>query len=247
MPEDKFNKVKEVKRRSRQDTKIAGRGGPHSDKRERRSKNKATKDYLYELEGEYEMDSITIGVSDILTAFDDVSIGTKVTNPIKFYEILTKAINDFDWSTCRMRGQAYIELGPEAISCVSSGVGKRTKLPSNYIIRTHRDRVGLYLRREWACEEVTGVAVVVYTNEAYRLDPDVTDEEIERMESGDCSHMLVAILAHPPGYKSPLTPNRFIKNLAGGNREALEWTAEEIRQKAAEISEHSNTWIVVAD
>jgi hypothetical protein len=38
-----------------------------------------------------------------------------------------------------------------------------------------------------------------------------------------------------------------VANLAGGNLEALTWTADEIRQKAKEIKEFTSEWSVVAD
>jgi len=248
MPKNKkFDKVKEVKRKSRIDTKVAGKSGPHLDKRSHRN-HKTTKDYLFELSKECEVErKIIIGISDILTAFDDISIGTKVTSPTRFLEILGDAAEKFDWSACRIKGQGYIELHPEAIDCVSgAGVGRRTDDPNDYVIREHRGRVGLYLKRGLA-SKAAGVAAVLYTSDAYKHDPEVTSDEIDYLEVNNCSYVLVAVLAHPQGYNSPLTPYRFILNLAGGNREALDWTADEIRQKAKEIYEHSNIWMPVAD
>ena len=43
----KFNRIKEVKRMSREDTKVYGKGGPHKLKKEKR---KRSDDYLTELE-----------------------------------------------------------------------------------------------------------------------------------------------------------------------------------------------------
>ena len=241
----KFDRIKQIKRDSRLTTKVTGRGGPHSDKRERRQQKMSTLDYLLELEGE-EMDDVKIGTADIVTAFDSMAVGSKVTNAALFMELLLDAVESFDWETCRTRGQAYIELPDEAKHCVLAGVGQRTNNPDDYVIRTHRGRVGMYLRRHLA-PEVTGVAVVVYTSHAYRDDPQIEWEEIERISKHNYSHMLVAVLAHSEGSNSPLTPHRFIENLAGGNNEALSWTADEIREKAREISNHSNAWTVVAD
>jgi hypothetical protein len=249
MTKKKFDVVKHIKKDSRLTTRVAGKSGPHSDKRGHRQRKKTTLDYLTELEEETEgrrMDSIKVGVSDILTAFDDSSIGTRVVDPAKFNEFLLSAIESFDWASCRVTGQAYIELDSKAKDCVLGGVGKRTDNLDDYVIRFHRNRVGLYLKRGLAAE-VTGVAVVVYTNYAYRNDPQVTWEEIEQMSQRNYSHVLVAVLAHSEGSSSPLTSHRFIENLAGGNNEALKWTADEIRAKAKEISNHSSTWAVVAD
>jgi hypothetical protein len=192
------------------------------------------------------MKNTRIGAANIVTAFDRQTIGTKVVNAVEFCGFLQDAVESFIWETCRVAGQAYIELPSEARHCVSGGVGIRTDNPDDYVVRLHRGRIGLYLKRELA-EEVTGVAVVVYTNYAYRNDPQVTLEETKRIRSNGFSHVLVAVLAHSDGSDSPLTPHRFIENLAGGNNEALQWTADEIRAKAKEISNFSTVWTVVAD
>jgi len=58
--------------------------------------------------------------------------------------------------------------------------------------------------------------------------------------------VLVAVLAFA-GPKAPLTPHRLVKNLAGGNKEALLWSADEIRAKCAEAAGYWDEWCVVAD
>lgn len=49
------------------------------------------------------------------------------------------------------------------------------------------------------------------------------------------------------GPKAPLTPHRLVANLAGGNRAALVWTADEIRAEAMASNEYDREWCVVAD
>jgi hypothetical protein len=56
----------------------------------------------------------------------------------------------------------------------------------------------------------------------------------------------VAVLAFA-GPKAPLPPIRLVHNLAGGNKEAATWTADEIRAEAVEIRAYDETWAVVAD
>jgi hypothetical protein len=51
----KIDKVKDAKKKSRLDTKVAGRGGPHKDKKEKRQHKKTTLDYLTELEEDEEL------------------------------------------------------------------------------------------------------------------------------------------------------------------------------------------------
>ena len=210
-----------------------------------------------------------IGLADIVTAFDEATIGSKVTSD-KFMPCVADAMEAFDWSTCREPGQAYIPLSQEACALVSGGVGKRTKDPEDYVIRVHRDQAGMYLKRNKTvvfyekvrsaggtkmyprtlhkslAAPVDNVAVVVYTLDAYLKDPDCTPEEAERVKTLACTHVLVAVLASC-GKPSTLTAHRFVHNLAGGNLEALTWTADEIRQKAKEIKDYTSEWGVVAD
>ena len=58
--------------------------------------------------------------------------------------------------------------------------------------------------------------------------------------------MLVAVLAFA-GPKAPLSPYRLVHNLAGGNNEAAQWTADEIRAKALESKVYYDEWCTVAD
>jgi hypothetical protein len=182
--------------------------------------------------------------ADIVTAFSTSAIGTKVTDQEGFFRAILPAIEAHDFSADRVPGQAFIEI-PAAIPFVSSGVGKRNLNPHDYVTREHRGRVNAYLRRELAAP-VEGLAIVVYTKEAYFKDPDVTLEEAGRIDCAEATHVLVAVLAFA-GPKAPLTPLRFVANLAGGNREAQVWGADEIRAKALEIVAYDDAWATVAD
>lgn len=192
---------------------------------------------------------VKLGFSDILTAFEreeDITIGTKVLWPYigDFLELLERQISIFNWDSCRQKGQACIPLSGAHL-WVSAGVGRRTMNPDDYVVRAHRESVKLYLKRAFAAR-ADSVSAVVYTKEAYLIDPDITDEEAKRINQDNCSHVLVAVLASA-GPKMPLTSGRFVHNLAGGNLEALKWTADEIREKAKEIKDYYNEWCVVSD
>jgi hypothetical protein len=95
--------------------------------------------------------------------------------------------------------------------------------------------VGAYLKREFALP-VSGVAVIVYSLDAYAADTDVSDEEVSRVASfletkeGD-RYVIVAVLASS-GPASPLSPRRFAANFEGNKvmqsrrdviTEAIEW------------------------
>jgi len=213
---------------------------------------------------------LCIGLADIVTAFDENTIGSKVLDKEKFMFCLANAITNYPWWACRQPGQGYIALGQEVCSFVSSGVGHRTQDPDDYVIRVNRGDVGMYLKRyrtitiHEKIESANGaktfsrtirktlaipvdkVFTVVYTLDAYLRDPDCSEDERKRVMDMGFTHVLVAVLASN-GKPSTLTAHRFVWNLAGGNNEALAWTADEIRQKAKEIKEFTSEWSVVAD
>lgn len=191
--------------------------------------------------------NLVIVPSDIVTAFSDEAIGSKILcDELKFLEEVAKGIESFDWSSCRIPGQAYLKLSKYACNFVGAGVGKRTKDPKDYVIRVHRGEVGLYLHRSLAAKNVDDVAVVIYTLDAYLKNPDITEDEVIRISDINPTHVIVAILASS-GEPSVLSPGRFVSNLSGGNREALVWTADEIRDKAKAIKQFNSEWCVVAD
>lgn len=186
--------------------------------------------------------------SDIITCFDDAPIGTKVLLGPSFLLELARTIQDHDFERERVPGQAFINV-PSLIPYVSGGVGLKRPNPDDYILKSHRGVVSAYLKREFA-SKVTGLAVVVYTIKAYLNDPDVTEEEAERVkreaERDGATHVLVAVLASSGEEGPRLSPHRFTANLAGGNHEAQLWSADEIRQKAKDIMGYENMWSVVA-
>ncbi len=190
-----------------------------------------------------------IYVSNIVTAFNEETIGTKVLDKMTFWKVATTLIRAHDYSKERVPGQALIQCNDLRL-VVTAGVGRKTQNPDDYVIRTYREGPKLFLKRKFAAE-AESVSLIVYTKDAYLADPDVKEDErtfIDGMDHGDdpISHVLVAILASA-GPPPPLTPGRFVHNLAGGNNEALLWTADEIRQKAKEIVAYYNEWTTVAD
>jgi hypothetical protein len=185
---------------------------------------------------------ITLAVSDICSALKDEVIGSRVTNPDRFFEVATAAIKKHDFAAERVPGQGFIKV-PEAVPFVSAGVGPRSKFSNRYVCREHRGIVGAYLKRDFAAD-VTGCALVVYELFAYLKDPDVTLEEATRVQ--DSTHVLVAVLAFA-GPESPLPPYRLVWNLAGGNHEAALWSAEEIHERAKAAIAYDNEWSTVAD
>lgn len=181
--------------------------------------------------------------SDILTALALKTIGSKVIDQSAFMSLLVRATQDHDVSKDRVPGQHFITLPPAANMYVSGGVGLNTDRPEDYVLAEHRGRVNAYLKRQFALP-VESVSCVVYTRDAYCADPDVTEQERQRI--GDCTHVLVAVLASA-GPPPALSPYRLVHNLAGGNKEAMVWTADEIRAKAVGVKSFDDTYSTVAD
>ena len=191
---------------------------------------------------------MTILTSNICSAFSPNAIGTRVVDGDAFLNALTTAVFRHDIFADPVPGHYSVKLPEDVYGMVSAGVGRRSQNPEDYVIRVHRGQVNAYLKREKAAP-VEGLAAVVYTREAYLNDPDVQKNaaEQERVSNSDATHVLVAVLASAGPYSSPFTPDRFVKNLAGGNREAFAWSADEIRAKATEIAAYYDSWSVVAD
>ncbi len=185
--------------------------------------------------------------ANILQAFNASAVGTRVLNPAAFNAILASACESFDFAGQTTPGQGFVMLPEAAREAVSAGVGLHVDNPEAYVLRSWRGSVNAYLKREHAAP-VEGVAAVVYTVGAYLSDPDVAGDsgEVARVRESGATHVIVAVLAFA-GPKAPLSPGRLVSNLAGGNKDALAWSADTIREKARESAEYSNTWGVVAD
>ena len=191
---------------------------------------------------------IKLETANIVTAFLTSAIGTKVLDREAFMSVASKAVEAHDPSGDRQPGQHFV-MCPEGKSFVSAGVGRRTCNAEDFILRNGHFGVEAYLKREKAAE-IDGLALVVYTRDAYMADPDLQKpeeaEERTRIEKSDCTHVIVAVLAFA-GPKSPLPPATFVHNLAGGNHEATQWNADEIHNLAQQVEAYWNEWCIVAD
>lgn len=195
------------------------------------------------------MAEVKLAIADIVTAFSPETIGTKVVDRDRFLGLLTEAINGHDFTADTPTGQGFLQLTEKAVNVVSCGVGQRTAVPADYHPRLYRGVVSLFLNREKAAK-AESVAAVVYTADAYLVDPDVkgTDEEQRIRESG-ATHVLVTVLASV-GPRPPVSSDRFVKNLAGGNRRysPLEgYTFEKAIAEAKAVAVYHDEWCTVAD
>jgi len=193
------------------------------------------------------MDNVKFGISKVCSAFDVRSVGTKVLDWDAFLDKLEEQVraHEADVKTPdKVPGQYFLPLAG-GIGLVSAGVGPRSAAPEAYVVRVHRGRCEAFLKREHAAP-VAGVAVVVYTMQAYRNDPEVDLVELGELTEVGSTHVVVAVLAFA-GPAPALAPYRLVSNLAGGNREAETWTLEDARAKARDAKAYDDAWCVVAD
>lgn len=157
-------------------------------------------------------------ISDVCSAFEAHTIGTKVTSSeLDFILLVGDALKKYDVSNDSEPGQHFLILAKEAVAMVSCGVGRHTGHQDDYVVRVHRGEPGVFLTRENAAE-CTGVAAIVYTREAYLADPQVTPERAAALHE-DTAYILVAVLGFADAPKPEVSSHRFVRNLAGGNNE----------------------------
>lgn len=197
--------------------------------------------------------TISILNSNIVTAFNrDVcghktpAIGTKVIESEEFWARTKDLIRSHDSGKDREPGQYFI-MAPGLRNALAGGVGLRTDDPADYISRMYRGKVRCFLKREFA-EKLTSesfIALIIYTRKAYLLDPDTQKdaEETTRVENSNATHVLVAVLAGT----NYMSPDAAIHNIAGGNREWLNYTIEELHAKAKWVEEIDEKFCAVAD
>jgi len=191
---------------------------------------------------------MNIAPSHIWQAENNAVVGSKVGNSPAFRSALTEAITTHDPSNDQSEGQHFILLTPEVIeaAAITCGVGRKTTNIEDYVMREWRGNVDTFLKRELAVR-CTSCAVIVYTKSAYLADPHMEDEERERVESGDATHYLVALLANGEGVPNARSPYRLVDSLAGGNNEFKEIEIETVKAMAVASKDYADNWSVVAD
>lgn len=186
---------------------------------------------------------IKLAISDVCSAFSPKTVGTKADADL--IHLIKDAVESYPFDAQEVPGQGFVPLPPEACNRVKGGVGRRSEDPEAYVCRFWRERVEAFLKRGYA-SPVDSVVAVVYTVEAYFADPEVTLAEKSRLIGQGATHVIVAVLGFC-GPKAPVSPYRFVANLAGANRAAASWSAEYMRLLAKEVIAYDKEWCVVAD
>lgn len=192
------------------------------------------------------LDITKLGVSSFCTSFLGDTVGTKVTDRETFMVFAKILVEKTDFVSQECPGQASIPSNV-FIPYVSAGVGVRTKNPNDYKPRFYRGQMELFLKREFAIL-AESCSIIVYTRAAYLADPQVMSdpEEVAKVEQTDFTHFLVTVIA-AAGPRSPVSPHRFVQNLAGGNNQAKAWDGDRIRAEALKIKEYHDVFCTVAD
>ena len=153
--------------------------------------------------------------------FKPGGVGTLVTNPTDYLDALHKEVAGFTFpAEGDNAGQGFVPMPDSVKGFVVPGAAKRNLLSEKTgIIRNHRGEDILCVDRSKVdVGEADSVAAIVYTMQAFLNDPEngLSSEEKTQLLNGEFTHVLVTTLAFK-GPKSPLTPHRFMHNVAGGN------------------------------
>ena len=114
------------------------------------------------------------------------------------------------------------------------GVAPRRLLtPETGIVRTYREEDALYIdRTKVDLGQCDNVYAIVYTSGAWNRDPEVS--EAEKVAAEGYKHVLVTTLGNR-GPVPPVSPHRFMHNVAGGNARWSLFFGTDIQKKAEEF------------
>lgn len=207
-------------------------------------------------------EAVVIAITPSLTCFQrEGVVGTKIpagrdnSGHEGFARMLLTAVKTLDWNGVT-GGKAMLQLPEEANELCLSGVGKRTERPGDYGPVLYRGRVRQFLRRNrMPGEPVVSVKALVMTKAAYLEDRDVktTPGEAERIANMGATHVLIAVLTDTKvstGLFDPdamMEEDRFVSNLAGGNRNFDNMDGERIRLLSRGCVAYNDEYAHIAD
>lgn len=189
-----------------------------------------------------------IGVSNICTAFDDHTVGTKVTGRGTFLHVLASIIEAIGGP----RNSGFVELPGDSVEeCVRCGVAEVSNL-------SKEDVHSVFYRGKWEsfadprkAAKFDNVSALIYSCDSYCKDPQVSNDEKAALIEEGIDYVLVAVHAGA----GDLGSIRLVRNLAGGNRNYIPSgdIEEEVKllhkviAEAAKAEAFEDTWLVVAD
>lgn len=157
------------------------------------------------------------------------TIGTYVREPEEMMALVEKETRTFDFPE---NGIGIIYLPEKAHTISASGVAKRSLLNSKTrIIRSYRGSKDVFLdRTQVKIQKPSRVSAIVYTKKAYiadrKLESETTESmvfkkslesEINLLTDSNYKYFWINTIASLGPIGPPVTAERFIKNIAGGN------------------------------
>jgi hypothetical protein len=188
--------------------------------------------------------------------FDDVEVRHEIL------DIIEATIEGFEFPA---NGQGFLQIPDAAKELLLTGaISRPADLPVEALkVRKHRGEFIVVGRGQWFVDEghdltPTFAAAIVYTMAAYREDPQVTPAEVEEAGVQGATHVLINIIGSQAP-TPPVSPRRFIRNLAGGNARYREdarvldesdpYSATEmvrlLEEEAKEILAYDQEWLTL--
>ena len=167
------------------------------------------------------MEKIVLGISEVLTAFNESDVvGTKVVGIGSFIHLLEEAIivdggKTFENENPAYAGSGFLNLPSDAFSAVRCGVALREGLTSSEKhIKEHRGDDEVFALPRCAAP-IEKLSSLVYTIDKYFRDPEVKGRPAEcaALLEAKATHVVVAVHAGPGSFSS----HRLVENIAGGN------------------------------
>ena len=183
-----------------------------------------------------------IYVSDNIKAFEDKCIGPKVLDKFSFFNEVYDASTKFQWGSPKKKsyGEAFLILGEYASKNVLSGFGKRTQDINDYILRSHKNRVEAFLKREKA-EAHHGVVVCV-TDRQKKKEAEGNTEQAAAPPFLEFEITDIITLAGPSVI---LSEKDFVKDIVDGKYS--EFAIKDFIEYSRKVFSHNENWCLVAD
>lgn len=202
------------------------------------------------------MEKIILGISDILTAFDEFgTVGTKVISGAgEFQQLLRAEIKKLENEEGHdLKTPKFFGMPTDAYHLVRNGVALREGLSEkDKHYREYRGDDMVFAYPMYALPKVESLGVLVFPVSVYLADPEVTDAERSAHLEAESTHVMVAVHSGP----SSLSYLRLVHNIAGGNNSidgthsAVEHDLlllHDIIKKAKATKEYEQRFIVVAE
>lgn len=178
---------------------------------------------------------------------DDV-FGPKIWNPNYFYQLVNQPIAEMVLKTTDDAVNLWdINLLNAAVkAAATSGIGQRTSLKKDFVMRVKNNRVGVYLKRERALP-VTSCVVTFVTVERYRRDY-LKPGSLTEAELAMVTHVVVVVHLRSTPEASPMrTPHEFIVMMVDTQKSDRYRLVDWMYEEAKRVNDFWREYVEVAD